>query len=491
MIDLLLHPRWQQSELGKPIPDTIHAVSVCLPTWADNIGYEEQEPRVIDRLSTGYPRFVHHPYTRQLFSECVRRFARPGETCIAYPSRLTAENCQLFLHEQGIRSALHAYGANGIFAVTFPVETFRTAKCFWQHSGVIVSSRLAEATLSGSPGRDGGEAKAAIRQRLAGLVGAEADDVYLFGSGMAAIYEVYRQLQLLLPDRRCVQFGFPYTDTIKIQEKFGRGVHFLARADDADYVSLEELVAGEPIMGLFCEFPSNPLLISPDLPRLAGLARRRDFPVIVDDTIGSFHNVNVLPHADVLVSSLTKQFSGVGDVMGGVAVLNRESPWYERLKQLFGEEYEELVWGEDAIVLEQNSRDYTARAARAGATAEILCDALVDHPAVERLWYPKYQTSAHYRTCRRPGGTWSTLFSLLLKGAPTATPAFFDALRVSKGPNLGTNYTLCCPYAILAHYQELDFVETCGVSRYLIRVSVGLEEPADLTGRFLEALSAR
>ena len=57
-----------------------------------------------------------------------------------------------------------------------------------------------------------------------------------------------------------------------------------------------------------------------------------------------------------------------------------------------------------------------------------------------------------------------------------------------KGPNLGVNFSLCCPFTLLAHYRELDFVERCGVSRHLIRISVGLEEPQDLIDRLDLAL---
>ncbi len=491
MLDLLSQPLWRPEDLGRAIPDSPHAVSVCLPTWADAIGYEEGEPRVIDRLATGYPRFVHHPFTRQLFTDCVRRFAKPGQTCIAFPSRKIAENCQLFLHEQGVRSGLHAYGKNGIFVTNFGAEQIRAAKYFWQHTGAIISSRLAEATLTGAEIRPGSEEKRVVRQRVAELTGADMDDVYLFPSGMAAIYEIYRVLQLLLPNRRCVQFGFPYTDTVKIQQKFGHGVAFYARADAADYAALADQLDAESVMGLFCEFPSNPLLVSPDLDRPADLAVRHEFPLVVDDTVGSFHNVRVMPPADVLVSSLTKLLSGVGDVMAGTVVLNAASPWYDRLKGLLEVEFEDLFCGEDAIVLEANSRDYTARAARIGATAERLCAWLLDHPRVERLWYPRCETPHLYRQWCRPGGTGSSLFSVLLKDAPRTTARFFDALRVSKGPNLGTNYTLSCPYPILAHYQELDEIERHGVSRYLIRVSVGLEEADDLVGRFEAALAAR
>ena len=70
-------------------------------------------------------------------------------------------------------------------------------------------------------------------------------------------------------------------------------------------------------MALFCEFPGNPLLKTPDLQRIRKLADDFDFAVVVDETIGNFLNVDVFPLSDVVVSSLTKVFSGDSNVMGG------------------------------------------------------------------------------------------------------------------------------------------------------------------------------
>ncbi len=79
--------------------------------------------------------------------------------------------------------------------------------------------------------------------------------------------------------------------------------------------------------------------------------------------------------------------------------------------------------------------------------------------------------------------------SVLLKSPARTTPGVFDRLQVCKGPNLGTYFTLCCPYTILAHYNELDFVESCGVSRWLLRISVGNEPGNELLRRFESALA--
>lgn len=74
---------------------------------------------------------------------------------------------------------------------------------------------------------------------------------------------------------------------------------------------------GERFLALFCEFPGNPLLKTPNLQKIRELADRFDFAVVVDETIGNFLNVKVLPSADIVVSSLTKVFSGDSNVMGG------------------------------------------------------------------------------------------------------------------------------------------------------------------------------
>ena len=120
------------------------------------------------------------------------------------------------------------------------------------------------------------------------------------------------------------QCRFPYLDTLKIQEKFGAGVHFLGTGLESDYQLLESiLTSGESISAVFCEFPSNPLLRSTDLRRLRALANDHEFVIVVDETVGNFANVDVLSHADVVVSSLTKIFSGDSNVMGGRYIICR------------------------------------------------------------------------------------------------------------------------------------------------------------------------
>ena len=161
--------------------------------------------------------------------------------------------------------------------------------------GEGVSSRLAEAWLQGAGQPEADEAKRAVRQRIAELVGVPADCVLLFGSGMSAIYTVYRAINRVFPGRRSVQFGFPYVDTLKIQQDLGPGVHFFPRGDERELRQLGDLLEVEPISAVFCEFPSNPLLISPNLAALAELGRRHGVPLVVDETLGTYVNVDLRP----------------------------------------------------------------------------------------------------------------------------------------------------------------------------------------------------
>jgi cystathionine gamma-synthase len=67
-------------------------------------------------------------------------------------------------------------------------------------------------------------------------------------------------------------------------------------------------------------------------------------------------------------------------------------------------------------------------------------------------------------------------------------PRLYNQLRLNKGPSLGTNFTLACPYLLLAHYPELAWCEGLGMDRHLIRLSVGLEDPDELIRRLEAAL---
>jgi cystathionine gamma-synthase len=148
----------------------------------------------------------------------------------------------------------------------------------------------------------------------------------------------------------------------------------------------------------------------------------------------------------------------------------------------------DIFWGEDAIALEANSRDFPKRVRRTSQNAAALVDFLKSHPLVDEVYYPN-AAEPSIAAILREGAGLGCLLSFTLKN-PADAPKVYDALRVGKGPSLGTNFTLVCPYTLLAHYTELDWAASCGVAANLLRVSVGLEEIGDLKERFAVALNA-
>ena len=324
-----------------------------------------------------------------------------------------------------------------------------------------------------------------------GVQGLQEDDVYLYPAGMNAIYNAHRALLRSREPLKSISFGFPYVDTLKILEKFGPGCLFYGNGSSTDLDDIEaRFEKGERYMALFCEFPGNPLLSCPNLKRIRQLADKYDFAVVVDETIGTFANINVLQYSDIVVSSLTKIFSGDSNVMGGSAILNPESQYYKSLKQAFKEDFEDTYWPEDIIFMERNCRDFQSRVVRINTNAEAICDVLRAHPLVKKLFYPKYNTTrACYDSCRLPNGGYGGLLSVVFNQKAQAE-AFYDTIQVAKGPSLGTNFTLCSPYVLLAHYGELEWASEFGVDPDLVRVSVGLEETSELQDIFQQALKA-
>ena len=190
---------------------------------------------------------------------------------------------------------------------------------------------------------------------------------------------------------KLISFRFPYVDTLKILQKWGPGCLFYGNGNPSELDDLElRCRGGETFLALFCEFPGNPLLKSPDLQRIRLLADRYDFAVVVDETIGNCMNVHVLPYADVVVSSLTKVFSGDSNVMGGSAILNPKSSYYKMLRKVLDFQYEDNYWAEDAVFMERNSRDFVTRIERINCNTEAVARLLKRSPhstsfALQRL----------------------------------------------------------------------------------------------------------
>jgi cystathionine gamma-synthase len=328
---------------------------------------------------------------------------------------------------------------------------------------------------------------------------------------------------------RLICFSFSYTDSIKVYERWGPGSVDYFGDPDSNLDVLKEDLKTTRISTLFTEVPSNPLLQTPNLAKIRELADKHGFIVVVDDTIGNFVNVDVMQYVDVVCTSLSKLFSGSANVMGGryanviqVAheaqtlkvtsslALNPNSLHYASMHSHLGATFVDDYYHEDAIVMEQNSRDFASRVhhinSNAVAASEFLRSRSLSFPGlhspnpssepqrqfvIKDVFFPKWVTRHNYDRCRRPGSTdnFGPLLSLTFT-SPEATHAFFNALPCAKGPSLGTNFTLACPYTILAHYNERPWAASYGVEEGIVRISIGMEDPETLMGWLARALRA-
>ncbi|KAJ8552153.1 hypothetical protein ON010_g10391 [Phytophthora cinnamomi] len=235
----------------------------------------------------------------------------------------------------------------------------------------------------------------------------------------------------------------------------------------------------------------------PDLKRLAKCAHDNGTVLVVDDTVGSY-NVNTMKHgcADLVVTSLSKIFGGTGNVMAGSVVLNPDGPKFKELEATFDLEEDSFVVEDDVKELLQQSEDLADRLAKTNATTAEIVQRLLKHPLVQNVFYPTLGDAKNlYDQFLNPSEEkdkprYGPLFSILLPGGLEPAKAFYNALTVAKGPSLGTNFTLSCPYTLLAHYGELDFVESCGVDRHLIRISIGQEDVEVIWADFEQAFTA-
>ncbi len=484
--NLLLNPCWSAKDLGKALPDTPHAVSVALPRWQDVIDYEEKKEHCMSLLQAIYPRFGLNPLVSEIAQKSIQKFKIKLVESWPYPNLKVAQRAKLHC-EKNSSGTTFIKEFMGLHCLVTDIQSTPFGKAFWQHTGLGVSSRQAAIALNKerAPSKDEGKrATHVLRERLSKIYKCNSNLIQLHPSGMAALTTALAAIRSFRREGEFLQLGFPYVDVLKLpQEVFG-GCQLQLETNEASL--LAEINKKKPA-AIIVELPSNPMLRCIDLPALSKLARERGIPLIADDTIGSAINIDPLPYADIIFSSLTKSFAGRGDILAGSLIISPESPWEKELRQAIETESLAPLADPDAIALEEASRDVTERLPRLNEACLKLKRKLEQHPQIDRVLHPEH--CPNFNKILRSNGGYGCLLSFELKGGLKKAKAFYDALKVCKGPSLGTNFTLVCPYVLLAHYDELEWANECGVPPYLLRVSVGLEESSSLWRNFQEALN--
>jgi len=473
-------------------------------------GYEEKNPEIIRQLTSGYPRFVVHPFARQLAEHYLSGSGAASQKTTLWLTS-SARMAQALAAHLAPTAGVALFARDGLHGVSHPVssDTFAQSKVFLQNIGGYLCSREAEdhlVRLGLRPALHGeeifkGDATAEIHRHLhRALPGTAASDLFVANCGMNAIYAAFRAVADLQAARgRTVwlQLGWLYLDTIAILKKFTASpADYVYFRDVFDLDGLRRIFAthGHRIAGVVAEVPTNPLIQTPDLPALAALCRQHGAKLLVDPSIACLHNLDVLPHADVVVTSLTKYAASEGDLTAGLAAVNPAGPDAAALRHSLATGIEQL-YGRDAARLAREISEMETVLAKIHASTPRVVAFLEKHPAVGEVYWALSPLSRenYLRLARTPDAT-GGMITFTLREAGSLT-RFYDRLRLPKGPSFGMKTTLICPFMYLAHY---DLVTTpAGLAELaaskldpdLLRLCIGTEPVEEIIAALAEALA--
>ena len=358
---------------------------------------------------------------------------------------------------------------------------------------VYPDAEAAEARFKGEdPGfiyaRYGNPTVAMFEDRIAALEGAEA--AFATASGMAAVNGAMMS-QLEAGDHVVAAralFGSCLWICETLLPRFGVAVTLV---DGGDLAQWRAAVRPETKV-VFFESPSNPTLEIIDIAAVAEIAHAVGACVVIDNVFATpMYQRPLSLGADVVVYSATKYIDGQGRCLGGV-VLGREKfirgDFETYLKHTGGAMSPFNAW-----VMLKGMETLALRCAAQVAGAAQVADALAGHRAVTRLLYPgRADHPQHALALRQMQGTGGAVIALEVAGGQAGAFRFLNALRlVLISNNLGDAKSIVTHPATTTHQRlSEDARRALGITPGLVRLSVGLEDPADLIADLLRALDA-
>lgn len=339
--------------------------------------------------------------------------------------------------------------------------------------------------------RYGNPTVSALEAAVAALEGGEAALAY--GSGMAAIHGALlaagaRAGTSVVAARDC--YGATYALLSKLLASQGVTTHF---ADTADLDAVRATLAAARPAALLVETISNPLLKLADLPALAALAHGAGAALIVDNTFASPYLCRPLAlGADYVVHSATKYLGGHGDVLGGV-VVTRAARRRElnEINKLLGAN----LGPQEAWLVLRGIKTLPLRVQRQCENARRVAEWLAGHPRVSRVNYPGLASHPQHDLAARllERGEFGAMISFDIRDADRpAVFRFMEALRlVLPATTLGDVYSLVL-YPAMSSHRALapELRRAIGIGDGLVRLAVGIEDPADIIADLAQALAA-
>ncbi|TGB02704.1 methionine gamma-lyase [Halobacillus salinus] len=309
-----------------------------------------------------------------------------------------------------------------------------------------------------------------------------------FASGMAAVSAVLTSLTKGGDHILCSKgvYGCTYGLLQWLKEKYSITHSFSALSSED---RLNETIAEKTPACIFIETPINPTMTVLDLEMIARVAHSSGIPVVVDNTFCSPYLQQPLTlGCDIVLHSATKYISGHGDVVAGL-VVGKDS-YISALAKQEQKDSGGVLAPFDAWLLLRGLKTLHIRMDRHTSNATWMAEKLLQHPKVDRVFYPGNLTGSEgnivEKQMRQAGG----VLSFDVKGTKQTAQQMMNHLKMIKiAVSLGDAETLIQHPATMTHavIPEHDRVKM-GISDTMVRLSVGLESKEDIWADIVQAL---
>ena len=308
-----------------------------------------------------------------------------------------------------------------------------------------------------------------------------------FGSGLAAIDAV---LKLLQPGDEVVStndlYGGTYRLFTKIYEDFGIKFHFIGMENAS---KIEEYINDNTKL-IWVETPTNPMMNIIDIKTTAEIAKRRNVLLAVDNTFATPYLQRPLDlGADIVMHSATKYLGGHSDLVMGALVV-KDKDLADNL--YFIQNASGAVCGpQDSFLALRGIKTLHVRMQRHCENGKAVAHYLANHPKIEKVYWPGFESHPNYEIAKSQMNDFGGMVSFVTKGNNyDEAIKIVEKLRIfTLAESLGGVESLAGHPASMTHASiPKEEREKTGVVDSLIRLSVGIEDEADLIADLEQAI---
>lgn len=354
---------------------------------------------------------------------------------------------------------------------------------------VFQTSTYAQAGLGEHKGyeyaRTGNPTRTALETCIAALE--NGSHGLAFASGMAAEHAV---LSLLSAGDHMVSCDDLYGGSYRIFERIMRRYNVETSYVTAGSIAEYERAIQPNTKLIWLETPTNPLLRLVDIRAVADIAHRHNILLVVDNTFSSPYFQQPLNlGADIVLHSTTKYINGHSDVIGGVVVINNEEI-YQSLK--FYQNAAGAVPGPfDCWLTLRGIKTLAVRMRQHEENARTVARFLSEHPRVEKVYYPGLLSHPDYDLAKRQMSRFGGMVSFQFNGTLADVDQVVRRFKVfTFAESLGGVESLVCHPVSMTHGSiPKEIREARGLTDTLLRLSVGIEDIADLLADLEQALA--